>query len=197
MPVLILFDRRHGVLPTERNAREIWLNSQACKRVGEEQMVMRLRIRPSTLAIEAISSFGGMVRVDVKRACIYGSHSQWIWGLCSKIVSIPPARDTPQLTQPLDVLIMVNVVENACRESHIEITGGGMWLSWSATRSHPGKRFSAIFRLRCETSAPVSRAPGKYRRKYGVELPTPDPKSRVLFGFNVTLARNRASAGIL
>ena len=137
--------------------------------MGEKQMVPRLGLDPSALAIPLDELFrSDQMRVGVKRAGVYGAHSQRIEGIMLEDSEHPTyPRDTAQLNEPMDMLVVRNVVENARGEGHVEriIWGGDAVILNLQARPAPGKRSSATCRLRGETSAPASRAEGKYRRK--------------------------------
>ncbi len=80
--------------------------------------------------------------VDVKRACVYGTDSQRIEWIVLKNRKHPAySCNTMQLTQPQDVLIMVNVVKNACREGDVEriVWNGNVVILNLHSRSYPGK----------------------------------------------------------
>src|SRR5580700_3980935 len=96
--------------------------------MGEKQMISRPGLDPSTLAIALDQLFGSdEMRVGVKRTGVYGAQSQRIEGIVlenSEHATDP--RDTAQLTQPMNMLFVSNVVEHARREGHVErIVWGG------------------------------------------------------------------------
>ena len=96
--------------------------------MGEKQMIPRLGLDPSTLAIVLDELFrSDEMRVGVKRAGVYGAHSQRIEGIMLENSEHPTyPRDTAQLTEPMDMLVVSNVVENASGEGHVErIVWGG------------------------------------------------------------------------
>ena len=96
--------------------------------MGEKQMIPRLGLGPSTLAIALDELFGSdQMRVGVEWAGVYGAHSQRIEGIMLENREHPTyPRDTAQFTEPMDMLVVSNVVENARGEGHVErIVWGG------------------------------------------------------------------------
>src|SRR5277367_6269315 len=115
--------------------------------MGEKQMISRPGPGPSALAIALDELFrSDEMRVGVKRAGVYGAHSQRIEGIVLENSEHPTyPGDTAQLTEPMDMLVVRNVVKNARGESHVEriVWGGDAVILNLQARRGSGK---ALFR---------------------------------------------------